>query len=174
MAASYGGRGGLLLTVQDTGGDFGLSGSDRAEFGGLAGLAKTAAQEWPNASCKALDVDRGDRSDADVARAIVDELLRGGPEPEVGLRASGERLALRSVPTALSAAGAAIGPDTVVVATGGARGVTAVPDRAGPRPRRPLRAARPHPARRRGPGLRRPRRRRRAQARRAAARRGGR
>ncbi len=41
--------GGVFVTVQDTGGDLGVSGSsgDRAWLAGLAALAKTAAEEWP-------------------------------------------------------------------------------------------------------------------------------
>jgi hypothetical protein len=49
IAASYEAAGGLFVTVQDTGGDFGLRSTNgvRAWLGGLSGLAKTAAQEWP-------------------------------------------------------------------------------------------------------------------------------
>jgi NAD(P)-dependent dehydrogenase (short-subunit alcohol dehydrogenase family) len=125
VAPKFSGAGGLMVTVQDTGGDFGLSGSDRAELGGLAGLAKTAAQEWPAAACKAIDIERGSRSPAEIARALVEELLRGGAEPEVGLTADGRRLALRSVKRAVARGESVIAKDTVVVATGGARGVTA-------------------------------------------------
>ena len=125
VAGAFASRGGLLITVQDTGGDFGLSGSDRAERAGMAGLAKTAAQEWTAASTKAIDLaDAGADADAS-ARKLVDELLRGGVEPEVGLRADGTRIALRSVPTPVEATAPAIARDTVIVATGGARGVTA-------------------------------------------------
>ncbi|MEQ1572353.1 MAG: SDR family NAD(P)-dependent oxidoreductase, partial [Myxococcota bacterium] len=127
IAATFTTRGGLFVTVQDAGGDFGLSGSERATFGGLAGLAKTAAQEWPTAWCKAVDLERADRSDEELALALVAELFAGGAEPEVGLKADGTRLALRSVKRAVAPDPAAhpIDRDTVVVATGGARGVTA-------------------------------------------------
>ena len=49
-------RGGVFCTVQDTGGCFGLTDPDpqRAPFGGLAALARTAAREWPRAAVKAM------------------------------------------------------------------------------------------------------------------------
>ena len=61
IAARMNAAGGVFVTVQDTGGDFGVSGyrdgTDpmRAWLGGLAGLARTAAREWPRASVKAID-----------------------------------------------------------------------------------------------------------------------
>ena len=118
--------GGLFITVQDTGGDFGLAGRGavRAWMGGVAALAKTARDEWPLATCKALDVQRATRSDASVADAIVAELFGGGPETEVGLSAAGERITLAACP-AWSGAGRAMASGAVFVVTGGARGVTA-------------------------------------------------
>ncbi|MFE9171928.1 SDR family NAD(P)-dependent oxidoreductase [Streptomyces kebangsaanensis] len=128
VAARAAERGGLFVTVQDTGGDFGLGGHapDRAWLGGVAGLARTAAKEWPGASVKAVDCERGGRSDEEVAEAIVRELLEGGPAPEVGLRADGTRTTLRTVPApVMPGSTRRITPESVIVATGGARGVTA-------------------------------------------------
>ena len=50
------GTGGVVVTVQDTGGDFGLGGCEplAAWAAGLPGLVKTAAQEWPAAGVRAL------------------------------------------------------------------------------------------------------------------------
>ncbi|MGW1401020.1 SDR family NAD(P)-dependent oxidoreductase [Streptomyces sp. NPDC002405] len=127
-AAQAAGRDGLFVTVQDTGGDFGLGGHapDRAWLGGVAGLARTAAKEWPGASVKAVDCERGGRSDEEVAEAIVRELLEGGPDPEAGLRADGTRSTLRAVPAPVMPGGTRrITSESVIVATGGARGVTA-------------------------------------------------
>jgi len=120
-------HGGLFVTVQDTGGDFGLSGREagRAWLGGIAALVKTARDEWPVATCKAIDVERAGRTDAAVAEAIVAELFGGGPEVEVGLSGAGERITLASVPCAVSPAVAPMPPGAVFVVTGGARGVTA-------------------------------------------------
>ncbi|MGW1161220.1 SDR family NAD(P)-dependent oxidoreductase [Streptomyces sp. NPDC002519] len=128
VAAHAAERGGLFVTVQDTGGDFGLGGHapDRAWLGGVAGLARTAAKEWPGASVKAVDCERGTRSDEEVAEAIVRELLEGGPDLQVGLRADGTRTTLRAVPAPVVPDGTRrITPESVIVATGGARGVTA-------------------------------------------------
>ena len=49
---------GLFVTVQRTGGDFGLSGADpmRAWLSGLAALSRTVDQEWPRTSVKAIDL----------------------------------------------------------------------------------------------------------------------
>src|SRR5690606_6390477 len=56
VAARFAERGGLFVTVQDTGGTLGLAPSERAAFAALSGLAKTAALEWPRATVRALDV----------------------------------------------------------------------------------------------------------------------
>ncbi len=125
VAPQFAGRGGLFVTVQDTGGDFGLSGSDRAWLGGLPGLVKTLVQEWPAAVGKSIDIAVGDREPADVGRALVEELLFGGSELEVGLTETGRRLTLASEPQAADPTAPAIERDTVIVASGGARGVTA-------------------------------------------------
>lgn len=121
--------GGAFVTVQDTGGDFGLEGRepDRAWLGGLAALTRTAAREWPGARVKAIDCERGGRDAEAVAEAIVEELLAGGPAPEAGLRADGTRLVPCAVeaPVEPGTATTGIGPQSVIVATGGARGVTA-------------------------------------------------
>ncbi|MFE2463002.1 SDR family NAD(P)-dependent oxidoreductase [Streptomyces sp. NPDC059402] len=118
--------GGLLVTVQDTGGDFGLSGNGgRPAHGGLDALARTAAREWPLATVKAIDCARTGRSDQEVAAAIAAELTAGGPSITVGLPADGSR----TVPLACPAVPGPVEPradaDSVIVVTGGARGVTA-------------------------------------------------
>jgi len=120
--------GGLFVTVQSTGGDFGLSGAEgeAAWSAGLSGLVKTAAQEWPAAQVKAVDVERGDRSDSAIAVLIASELMGGGPEIEVGLRADGRRTSFHSERVLANATGAVpLDASSVVVASGGARGVTA-------------------------------------------------
>ncbi|MFF1418946.1 SDR family NAD(P)-dependent oxidoreductase, partial [Streptomyces sp. NPDC058280] len=127
VAAQAAERGGLFVTVQDTGGDFGLDGHapDRAWLGGVAGLTRTMAKEWPGVSVKAVDCERGGRSDEEVAEAIVRELLEGGPDPEAGLRADGTRTTLRTVPApVMPGSTRRITSESVIVATGGARGVT--------------------------------------------------
>jgi acyl transferase domain-containing protein len=128
VAARMAERGGVFVTVQDTGGCFGLLDPDpaRAWLGGLAGLARTAALEWPLAAVKAIDCRRGARDEHAVAAALVEELLTGGSTLDVGLRADGTRWTVTQDEAAVPpAAPAAAGADPVVVATGGARGVTA-------------------------------------------------
>jgi acyl transferase domain-containing protein/NADP-dependent 3-hydroxy acid dehydrogenase YdfG len=137
VAGRMAAEGGLFVTVQDTGGDFGLgsfspagagaAGIDptRAWLGGLAALAKTAAREWPRASVKAIDCAAASRPPAAVADAIVAELLTGGATITAGLRADGTRVTLDLADAPASPARPRIGPHSVVVATGGARGVTA-------------------------------------------------
>ncbi|WP_433325369.1 SDR family oxidoreductase [Spirillospora sp. CA-294931] len=128
LAPELGTTGGLFVTVQDTGGDFGLAGAgERAWVGGLAALARTAAKEWPRAAVKAVDCARADRTPGELAEAIAAELLRGGPLLDVGLPADGTRSTPRprSVPAPAPTGESGIGPDSVVVVTGGGRGVTA-------------------------------------------------
>ncbi len=127
VAPSFIGRGGILVSVQDTGGDFGLGGSPRAWVAGIAGIARTAALEWPKAVVKLLDVERAEREPSAVAAAIVEELCHGGAERDVGLAADGRRITLKASPRPLASPGALpLDAHSVVVATGGGRGVTAV------------------------------------------------
>ncbi len=116
-----------FISVQDTGGDLGLSGAsgDRAWLGGLAALAKTAAEEWSESCARAIDVERGDRDEGRIADALVRELLTGGSEREVGLASDGSRVALREVPAPLTVADGGMVEDGVVLVSGGGRGVTA-------------------------------------------------
>ena len=126
VAASMEDRGGVFVTVQDTGGCFALKDPDprRVWLGGLAALTRTAAKEWPLAAVKAIDCQRGERGNAEVAAAIVDELLTGGCTLDVGLRADGTRWTLAdSVPAPAPALELPCAP--VLVVSGGARGVTA-------------------------------------------------
>ncbi len=120
--------GAVFVTVSRMDGAFGLGDLDPRRDpldGGLAGLAKTAAWEWDEVQCKAIDLG-GDWADADeAADALAEELLLAGPI-EVGLRRSGPQT-LESVLRPLSNVNGRLpfGPGDVVAATGGARGVTA-------------------------------------------------
>ncbi len=123
---------GVFVTVQDTGGDFGLSGRAgiRAWLGGLAGLAKTAAQEWPRVAVRAIDIERGERNVETLAAALAAELLEGGGELEVGLREDGRRITLETLPEAVRSSDPSVDSNAVIVVSGGARGVTAAALRA--------------------------------------------
>jgi acyl transferase domain-containing protein/NADP-dependent 3-hydroxy acid dehydrogenase YdfG len=127
VAPRFAAKGGLFVTVQDTGGDFGATGRDelRAWLAGVSALARTAAIEWPDAVVKAIDLERGDRSPEAVARALVEELFGGGATREVGLRADGSRTTLRSLARDVVAGATVVHSKDVVVVSGGGRGVTA-------------------------------------------------
>ena len=124
VAQRFTAGGGAFISVQDTGGDFGLSGSPRAWLAGLAALVKTARWEWPLATVRALDIDRGQRSAAEIADLICSELLEGGGDLEVGIQ-GGARSTLAIAETKLAVASAVLNKDSAVVVSGGGRGVTA-------------------------------------------------
>jgi len=97
--------------------------------GALSGLIKTAALEWPDIRCRAIDIDPQWKDTAAIAQAICDELgLTGSaPEVEIGRTVHGRyHLNLVSRPmTFENRQPIDLGPQDVVVVTGGARGVTA-------------------------------------------------
>ncbi|MFO1496276.1 MAG: SDR family NAD(P)-dependent oxidoreductase [Lysobacterales bacterium] len=119
--------GGVFVCVQDTGGAFGQlpMPAERAYAAGMPALVKTCALEWPQAAVKAIDLERGGRPPAALAQALADELLLGGGEIEIALRADGARRGLRSVAQPACPDAALIQPGEVVLVSGGARGVTA-------------------------------------------------
>jgi NAD(P)-dependent dehydrogenase (short-subunit alcohol dehydrogenase family)/acyl carrier protein len=121
------GAGGLIVTVQDTGGSFGIEQPAhglRPWAGGLSALARTAAAEWPALTARAVDSEVGGRAPAEVARVLARELLCGGREPEVGLSATGRRIVPVPIETAVSPGVPWLTEGDVVLAVGGARGVT--------------------------------------------------
>ncbi|MGA3360715.1 MAG: SDR family oxidoreductase [Solirubrobacteraceae bacterium] len=120
-------RAGLFVAVQDTGGSFGLDGGagERAWVAGLAGLARTVAQEWPKAAVKTIDIQRRGRDAAVVAAALAAELLGGGAALEAGLHADGTRVTLVDLPRDLGREEPRLSSTDVIVISGGARGVTA-------------------------------------------------
>jgi malonyl CoA-acyl carrier protein transacylase len=128
VAGRFAEHGGTWVTVQDTGGDFGLSGTDptRAWLAGVAALSRTAKHEWPAASVKAIDCARGARSPSTIADAIVTELLEGGREIDVALAADGARATLRyDEVEAGSPRRVELPRRSTILVSGGARGVTA-------------------------------------------------
>ncbi|MET7301633.1 SDR family NAD(P)-dependent oxidoreductase [Embleya sp. NPDC005575] len=124
------------------GGHFGreqaAAGPDPVPGAGLAGFARSAALEYPDRVLRVLDLDPKEEP-ALIARRLLAELGRtpGRPEPgaPVLLGLSGERrLTLRTRPAPLPELAPAdrdallrerLGPDAVVLLTGGARGITA-------------------------------------------------
>jgi acyl carrier protein/NAD(P)-dependent dehydrogenase (short-subunit alcohol dehydrogenase family) len=111
--------GGALFTITTLDGSFGLKGKSFDPYvGGLAGLPKTVAHEWPEVFTRAID-----RSPEVTVDTVAEELLKDGPV-EVALSA-GRRETLITAPVQTSAGTPHLGPDDVVLVTGGARGVTA-------------------------------------------------
>ncbi|MCS0494083.1 SDR family NAD(P)-dependent oxidoreductase [Ancylobacter sp. MQZ15Z-1] len=119
-------QGGRVILVSGLGGAFGRG----ATLGGISlqgggpGLAKSAQEEWPNALVKAVDLDPALPA-ATLADALLAELASGGRR-EVGYP-GGRRTIFRTEAAAVEAlpARAALGAGAVVLATGGARGITA-------------------------------------------------
>ena len=120
-------NGGLLVSVQDTGGAFGTTKCppERVYLGGLAALIKTASQEWPLASLKAIDLERANRSPTELAKILLEELLFGGGNLEVSLRANHLRQVPTSIASLVEPKQSTIQANETVVVSGGARGVTA-------------------------------------------------
>jgi acyl transferase domain-containing protein/NAD(P)-dependent dehydrogenase (short-subunit alcohol dehydrogenase family)/acyl carrier protein len=122
----------LLLAATALGGSFGSNTSavHADDFspghGGVAGLVKSLAHEWPKVLVRVVDVDRHRR-----ANALADFLLAELSDPtgpiEIGY-CDGRRLTLQCVPSSLEARSEGLAPldrDTTVLLTGGARGITA-------------------------------------------------
>ncbi|HYV86487.1 MAG TPA: SDR family NAD(P)-dependent oxidoreductase [Patescibacteria group bacterium] len=128
LAASAGGRF-LFAAITVGGGDFGPASESGASVpwrGGIAGFMKCAALEWPGARIRAIDL--AEAPDGGLCDLLLREWGEPGPV-EIGYR-GGRRLGLRAVEAALDGAIPAI-PDvrlderSVVLVTGGARGITA-------------------------------------------------
>ena len=120
-------NGQLLVTVQSTGGDFGLSGAGESSWSsGIAALAKTASREWPEVAVKAIDVATKGLSTKQIAQELFAELVAGGPEMEVGLKPD-QRITLvaQADADAKTRSPTPLNDDSVIVVSGGARGVTA-------------------------------------------------
>ncbi len=127
IAAKFAEHGGVFVTVQDTGGTFGLltEPGARAWAGGIAALAKTAAQEWPKAQVKAIDIALGQQSPTAVAELLARELVAGGAELEVGLGSTHGRVTVVADARQVAHHTRRIDSRDVIVVSGGARGVTA-------------------------------------------------
>ncbi|MFD0356474.1 SDR family NAD(P)-dependent oxidoreductase [Streptomyces sp. NPDC127110] len=98
---------------------------------GLHGFARSAALEFPGTLVRAVEVHPKEDPEQ-TARLLLAELACGAGALDwdgasVGYAADGTRFARRAVPAAQAASGRALplGPDSVVLLTGGARGITA-------------------------------------------------
>lgn len=124
IASRFQRDGGSFVLVQDSGGRFALDGCSlpQAWAAGGSGLIKTAAHEWPHATVKVIDLAQS----AEAITRLVDELCHGGPELEIGLPTDGKRITVDvyeqrdpGTPTTV------ITSESVLLVSGGARGVTA-------------------------------------------------
>ncbi|EIT70714.1 type I polyketide synthase [Hydrocarboniphaga effusa] len=119
-----------LLVASALGGDFGQSGTGGSHFnrgGGFAGMIKTVEKEFPELRAHWVDLHAGEPQDA-LLDALETELLAGNPLAEVAYL-NGQRYARKVVPVALtegSLDGLPLTPESVVLLTGGARGITAL------------------------------------------------
>ncbi|MFM8734154.1 MAG: beta-ketoacyl synthase N-terminal-like domain-containing protein [Pirellulales bacterium] len=115
-----------LTAVIDLGGDFGISGAIGAvEGGGLAGLFKGIAREFPALHVRVVDAPNS-LALRELAAAVVDEMQDAAGPVEVGL-VNGRRVTV--VPTEHRPRSgqplASLAQRSVWIVTGGARGVTA-------------------------------------------------
>ncbi|MGD9291051.1 MAG: acyltransferase domain-containing protein, partial [Desulfobacterales bacterium] len=115
----------LFATISRLDGAFGFRGKDKIHpiQGGLAGLAKTAAVEWQNICCHAVDVDM-DCPDLDkMGSMVVEAVLTPGPV-EIGFD-SECRWSLALEPEPYPDGPIYLDSKDVVIISGGARGITA-------------------------------------------------
>jgi acyl transferase domain-containing protein/NAD(P)-dependent dehydrogenase (short-subunit alcohol dehydrogenase family) len=116
--------GGLVASVTRLDGALGFDGREQdPAFGGVAGLLKTAAREWPGTACRAIDVDPALTLDA-AARLLARELGFEGPV-ETALNEAGARTVALVERAAPAAGREPLRAGDAVIVTGGARGVTA-------------------------------------------------
>lgn len=118
---------GQLIVVTGSGGRFGRGPNANGVAGvGLPGLARTIACEFPDRRIRAVDVDPKEQP-AHIAGYLLAELLSLDAPTAVGY-AAGERVALQLCAAPLNpglAGELTLGRDSVVLLTGGARGITA-------------------------------------------------
>ena len=121
-----------ILVATGLGGSFGLDGASLVQAeawagaAGVAGLVRTFAREFPEQKVRAVDLDLKD-DPRRLARQLVSELALADAAVEVGY-AGGRRQSLRLAAAALRPSDAAprlLDADSVVLVTGGARGIGA-------------------------------------------------
>ncbi|MDF1663194.1 MAG: SDR family NAD(P)-dependent oxidoreductase, partial [Planctomycetota bacterium] len=132
VAPKFEERGGFFFMAQDTGGQFGgpLITETGAWSGGLSGLVKTAAQEWPSATVRVLDIHCSDKNPSEIAASLATEILSGGVDREVALSQNGRRTKIHCSPVDAGGGQPAVNSDSVIIVSGGGRGVTAAATKA--------------------------------------------
>jgi acyl transferase domain-containing protein/NADP-dependent 3-hydroxy acid dehydrogenase YdfG len=113
----------LFIAVADV---FGAS--PHAEWtGGIQGLVRTLALEVPEMTSRFISIAKG-RLDADhVAQIAAAELLEGGADLDIAIDSAGNRTApfFEAAPEIVGTASPRLADDSVLLVSGGARGVTA-------------------------------------------------
>ncbi len=93
--------GSCLIAATGLGGRFASTGSAVRDFfpgsGGVAGLVKTLAREWPSIRCRVVDFSP-DAASETIASQLADEIFVSDGYPEVGYEGD-RRIRLRSVIT---------------------------------------------------------------------------
>lgn len=116
-----------LLVVTGSGGSFARTPNPNGMPGvGLPGLVRTIAHEFPDRCVRVIDVDTKEQP-VHLAGQLLAELLTQQAPVTVGYPA-GQRITLRLTDSPLDPGAAdhlGLGPDSVVLLTGGARGITA-------------------------------------------------
>jgi NAD(P)-dependent dehydrogenase (short-subunit alcohol dehydrogenase family) len=122
--------GACLIAATALGGRFASAGSQATGFfpghGGVAGLVKTLAREWPSIRSRVVDFS-SDLSMETIAAQLAAEVFAGDGWAEVGYD-QGRRIRLRTVASPLHHGGSTLElkPGDPVLITGGARGITAL------------------------------------------------
>jgi NAD(P)-dependent dehydrogenase (short-subunit alcohol dehydrogenase family)/acyl carrier protein len=128
LAADIRKANGGVLAATRLGGAFGFLEPSRAfspASGGVVGFVKAVSREWTECAVRAVDFETQATADF-IAEKLFAELCSRDGILEAGYRA-GERVTLRSIPAPLTPGEEAIrlDRDSVVLVTGGARGITA-------------------------------------------------
>lgn len=120
-----------LIAATSMGGKLGYGSQELPEsffpgHGGIAGFVKSLKHEWPEVLMRVIDLKSNERA-VDVANCILSEMsIQEGPV-EVGYSGS-KRVTWEPVLTPLDREGMPqklIGPESTILVTGGARGITA-------------------------------------------------
>ena len=117
-----------ILAATGLGGSFGReeNGGDHEAHGGAAGFMRSLAKERPDARIRCVDLDVTEDPE-ELAERLFGELLLSGGEVEVA-HGAGARNALHPVERSLDPedVSSLLDSDSVVLMTGGARGITAL------------------------------------------------
>ncbi len=117
----------LFATISRNEGMFGLSGVDSLSqvfSGALAGLSKTAREEWPHVRCLHLDLGRDFADGFEAATRLIDSCLSYAIA-EIGVHSHHYSVLRLAQDSTLSVNKPKLNENDVLLITGGGRGVTA-------------------------------------------------